>query len=124
MDNLLKKLNINETFTKEIRGIKFDKVKQNVYPKGGYNAMADLLHLPTTKYRYRYLLVITDLWSNNFDIEPIRNKTPDDVLKAMKKIMSTSRQLHKSCNELFFCAFKKEIFYISLTYNIISCSRS
>ncbi len=33
MDNLLRKLNINETFTKEIRGIKFDKVKQNTYPK-------------------------------------------------------------------------------------------
>ena len=88
MDNLLRKLNIDETFTKEIRGIKFDKVKQNVYPKSGYNAMADLLHLPTTKYRYKYLLVIVDLWSNNFDIEPIRNKTPADVLKAMKKIMT------------------------------------
>ncbi len=66
MDNLIKKLGINETFTKEIRGIKFDKVKQNTYPKGGYNMMCDLLHLPTTKYRYKYLLVITDLWSNNF----------------------------------------------------------
>ena len=50
--------------------------------------MCDLLHLPTTKYRYKYLVVIVDLWSNNFDIEPIRNKTPDDVLKAMKKILS------------------------------------
>ena len=49
MDNLIKKLGINEQFTKEIRGIKFDKVKQNVYPKGGFNAMCDLLHLPTTK---------------------------------------------------------------------------
>jgi len=77
MDNLIKKLGINEQFTKEIRGIKFDKVKANAYP--------DLLHLPSTKYRYRYLLVITDLWSNNFDVEPIRNKTPEDVLKAMKK---------------------------------------
>ena len=88
MDKLLQKLNINETFTREIRGIKFDNVKSSTYPRGGYNAMADLLHLPSTKYRYRYLLVITDLWSNNFDIEPIRNKTPDDVLKAMKNIMS------------------------------------
>jgi hypothetical protein len=88
MDKIIKKLGINEEFTKEIRGIKFDKVKQNVFPKSGYNFMADLLHLPQTKYRYRYLLVITDLWSNNFDIEPIRTKTPDDVLKAMKKIMT------------------------------------
>ncbi len=88
MDNLIKKLGINEQFTKEIRGIKFDKVKQNTYPKSGYNMMCDLLHLPSTKYRYRYLVVIVDLWSNNFDIEPIRTKTPEDVLKAMKKLMS------------------------------------
>jgi hypothetical protein len=47
--------------------------------------MSDLLHLPTTKYRYSYLLVITDLWSGAFDIEPVRHKTPEDVLKAMKK---------------------------------------
>ncbi len=54
MDNLIKKLIINEQFTKEIRGIKFDKVKQNTYQKSGYNMMCDLLHLPSTKYRYRY----------------------------------------------------------------------
>jgi hypothetical protein len=88
MDKLLKKLNINEEFTKEIRGIKFDRVKQNVYPRANFNFMADLLDLPQTKYRYRYLLVIVDLHSNNFDIEPIRTKTPDDVLKGMKKIMT------------------------------------
>ena len=65
------KLKIDETFTKPIRNIKFDKVRANTYPKGGYNFMADLLHLPQTKYRYRYLFVIVDLHSNNFDIEPI-----------------------------------------------------
>ena len=47
--------------------------------------MADLLHLPSTKYRYNYLFVIVDLWSNAFDMEPIRRKTPDDVLEALKK---------------------------------------
>jgi hypothetical protein len=83
MDKLLKKLNINEEFTREIRGIKFDKVKQNVYPRAGFNFMCDLL-----QYRYRYLFVIVDLHSNNFDIEPIRSKTPEDVLKGMKKIMT------------------------------------
>ena len=51
MDKLLQKLNINETFTKEIRGIKFDNVKSSTYPKSGYNMMCDLLNLPTTKYR-------------------------------------------------------------------------
>jgi hypothetical protein len=88
MQELLNKLKINETYTKPIRNIKFDKVKANTYPKAGYNFMCDLLHLPKTKYRYSYLLVVTDLWSNSFDIEPVRYKTPEDVLKAMKKIMT------------------------------------
>ena len=88
MQELLKKLKIDETYTKPIKNIKFDKVRENTYPKAEYNMMADVLFLPKTKYRYRYLFVITDLWSNNFDIEPIRSKTPEDVLKAMKKIMT------------------------------------
>ena len=88
MDKLLQKLNINEKFTKPIRNIKYDKVKENTYSKGGYNFMADLLHLPTTKYRYSYLFVIVDLWSDAFDIEPIRYKTPEDCLKALKKILT------------------------------------
>ena len=50
MDKLLKKLKINEEFTKEIRGIKFDNVKSNTYPRAGFNFMAVILHLPTTKF--------------------------------------------------------------------------
>ncbi len=49
MQELLQKLKINEKFTKPIRGIKFDKVRANTYPKAEYNFMADLLHLPQTK---------------------------------------------------------------------------
>jgi hypothetical protein len=48
MQNLLKKLKINEEFTSPIRNIKFDNVKSNTYSKSGYNFMVDLLHLPTT----------------------------------------------------------------------------
>ena len=88
MQNLINKLGINEKFTKPIRGIKYDKVRNNTYPRGGFNFMADLLHLPTTKYRYSYLFVISDLWSDAFDIEPVRYKTPDDVLKALKKVLA------------------------------------
>ena len=50
--------------------------------------MADLLHLPTTKYRYSNLFVIVDLWSDAFDIEPVRYKTPEDCLKVLKKILT------------------------------------
>ena len=88
MENLIKKLNIDTRFTKPIKKYQFDSVKANTFPKGGYNFMADLLHLPSTKYRYNYLFVIVDLWSNAFDMEPIRRKTPDDVLEALKKILS------------------------------------
>ncbi|CAN0408270.1 unnamed protein product, partial [Ectocarpus fasciculatus] len=38
------------------------------------------------KKEYRYLLVIVDLWSDEMDAEPLKTKTPDDVLKAIKKI--------------------------------------
>ena len=88
MQNLINKLGINEKFTKTIRNIKFDKVKDNTYSKGGYSFMADLLHLPTTKYRYSYLFVIVDLHSDAFDIEPIRYKTPEEALKALKKVLT------------------------------------
>ena len=74
--------------TKPIKKYQFDNVKSNTFPKGGYNFMADLLHLPSTKYRYNYLFVIVDLWSNAFDMEPIRRKTPEDVLAALKKILT------------------------------------
>ncbi len=87
MNNLLKKLNINETYTKPIKNIVYDKVKQNTYPKANYNFMADLLHLPKTKEGFSYLFVIVDIWSNVFDMEPVKNKTPEDVLNALKKIM-------------------------------------
>ena len=88
MQELLKKLKIDETYTKPIKNIKYDKVKENTYPKGENNMMAEVLFLPKTKYRYSYLFVIVDLWNNKFDIEPIRTKTPDEVLKALKKILT------------------------------------
>ena len=88
MQELIRKLKIDETYTKPIKNIKFDKVRENTYPRAEYNMMADVLFLPKTKYRYSYLLVITDLWSRKFDIEPIRTKTPDEVLKALKKILT------------------------------------
>lgn len=86
MNNLLKKLNINETYTKSLKLPIFDKVKDNTFPKGGYNYMADVLFLPETKDKYKYLLTMADLWSDNFDMEPLKSKEPDEVLKAMQKI--------------------------------------
>jgi hypothetical protein len=82
---LLESLNINEKFNKRIRKQKeYNHVKDNVPLVEDYNMMADLLYLPAYN-GYKYLFVIVDLASDEFDIEPIKNKEPENVLKAMLK---------------------------------------
>ena len=87
MDKLIERLGIDETFTKERNKIPthFNNIRNNVPQKEDYNMMADLLELPKTKNGYRYLLVIVDLFSREFDIEPLKDKEPKTVLDAMKK---------------------------------------
>jgi len=87
MDSLIKKLNINEAYTKPIIKPKhWTNVKYNIPLLEDYNVMADLLFLPMTKEGYRYLLVVVDLANDEFDIEPIKNKQSDTVLNALKTI--------------------------------------
>lgn len=87
-DDLLKGLEIDETFTKSDskKAKVFTKVKEQVPPNKNYNQMADLLMLPKTKAGYRYLLVVVDLYTDAFDYEPLKNKTAADVLSAFKKM--------------------------------------
>jgi hypothetical protein len=66
----------------------FNKVKDNIPLIDGYNYMADLLFLPTTRERYKYLLVIVDLATDEFDIEPLRDKESKSVLNAMLTIFN------------------------------------
>ena len=88
MEQLKKKLHIDEKFTRNTRPPKvFNHVKNNVPPVKGYNYMIDLLHLPTTKNNYKYLVVMVDLADNSFDIEPTTNKTADTVLKAFQSMI-------------------------------------
>jgi hypothetical protein len=87
MNKLLQDLNIDETYTKPIKRIKiFNKVKDNIYHKKGYNYEADLLELPKTKEGYKYLLVVVDLFTDNFDIEPLKNKDSNTTLNAIISI--------------------------------------
>ena len=86
MKALLNKLGVDETYTRPVKKPIFDRVKQNTFPKNGYNEMADLLFLPETKEKFKYLLTMVDLWSNRFDMEPIRTKEPPEILKAMQTI--------------------------------------
>jgi hypothetical protein len=86
--NILTKLNINESLTKPIRKEKvFHKVKDNINKKEDYNFGADLLFLPETKDKYIYLLVVVDLATDEFDMEPIKDKEPNTILKAFKTII-------------------------------------
>jgi hypothetical protein len=89
MKALLNKLNIDETFTKQ-RPIKqpvYNKFKNNLPLKEDYNFMADLIELPETKKKFKYLLTVVDLASDEFDIEPLKTKTPAEVLEAFKTMI-------------------------------------
>ena len=65
---------------------KFPKVKDSTNPQSGFNEMADLLMLPVTKEGYRYILSVVDIWSNYFDIEPMKTKTAKATLDALLAI--------------------------------------
>ena len=84
MELLKQLLNIDareESFTKNIQKPKFyNKVKDNVAPIEDKNFMADFLFLPTTKEKFKYLLVVVDLATDEFDMEPMRDKNPENVM--------------------------------------------
>lgn len=90
MKAILKKLNIDETLTKtkstKYKKKEFTNVK-SILPKEPYwNYAMDLLILPKTKELYIGLLVVVDLATNKFDIEPIKNKSSEHVLDAFLKL--------------------------------------
>lgn len=89
LNDLKKKLDINDILTKPIKKDKNKtKISDAVTLIEDYNLMADLLFLPTTEEKYKYLLVIVDLATHEFDIEPLKTKNSKEVLDAMKKIFS------------------------------------
>jgi len=72
MKALLQGLNINEKFTNVSREKRsFNTIKHNIPLIANYNYMADLLFLPTASFGYKYLLVMVDLATDEFDIEQI-----------------------------------------------------
>lgn len=87
-DALLNKLNIDETFTKPPKQKQkvFNKVKDNIPLIKDYNFMADIVDLPTTKQGYKCCLVVVDLASDAFDIEPLKNKESKNTLQGLKTI--------------------------------------
>lgn len=73
--DLIKKLDIDEKFTKPRTNIQtqFNKVKTNIPLIEDFNFMADILYLPETKAGFKFLLVVVDLASDEFDIEPLKS---------------------------------------------------
>ena len=89
MDTILKELKINEKYSKPVKIKKeFSKVKDNIPLIQDYNFMADLLELPETKKGFKYLLVVVDLATDEFDIEPITNNKSLTVVDAIKKMFN------------------------------------
>lgn len=88
MDNLLKKLNINETYTKTLKKVKnFNAVKDNIPLKQDYNFMADLLMLPTTK-KVHYLVWWKGYKKADATYEPIE-MLKKDVPELIREYEST-----------------------------------
>jgi hypothetical protein len=54
--------------------------------KPNFTHQADLLHLPTAKFGYKFLLVVVDTYSRHFDCEPMKNRDAIDATNAFKKI--------------------------------------
>ena len=87
--SLLNKLNIDEylTVNHNQKQKRFNSFKANLPNEPNINYMADILFLPTSKDGYKYLLVVVDVITNLFDMEPMKSKTSKDTLKAFKEIL-------------------------------------
>ena len=130
MNNLKARLGINDKLSK-IRPVrkKFNKVKDNIPLHEDFNFSCDLMFMPTDKFGFKYILVCVDLASDEFDIEPLKYKTPEHVLRAFKK-MFTRPYLNKpeytltsDAGSEFQGVFKKWLFDESIYHKITNVGR-
>lgn len=86
--NVIDKLGIDEFYTKsDTKQRKYNKFINGIVPEPNFNYMSDLIQLPTTSKNFKWLLVVMDLATNLFDIEPMQNKTAVLTLDAFKNII-------------------------------------
>ena len=85
MDKVIKQLKLDDTLNKKhYRQKKYNSVWMEISPHANYNMMCDLIELPPTKkHNYKYLFTIVDLYTLQFDFEPVPNKESQTVLNAM-----------------------------------------
>ena len=87
IEQLISDIGIDENHMKNVR-VKHDSFEQMAYPKGGYNFLMDLVHFPIDPTnKKRYMLVVMDLWSRQFDIEGMTGKTASATMVAFKAIL-------------------------------------
>jgi len=63
-------------------------IKNNITDPN-YLQQADILYLPTSQFGYKYAFVVVDVATSKMDAIPIKNKTPQDIITALKKIYIT-----------------------------------
>ena len=92
MQGIINKLKIDEHLTKHHGKPQkiFNSISNNIPKFEDWNFMADILKLPKTSKGYNHLLVVLDLATNEFDIEPLSKITAGDTLKAMLKMFKRS----------------------------------
>lgn len=90
MNDIFTKLNIDDdtkTFTHPVRkDRKFTHFNDTSILAEDFNFQADLLFLPETETKYKYLLVAVDIATREIDFEPLKNKEPKTILKAFFEI--------------------------------------
>ena len=88
-EKVIDALKIDESLTKsDIKQKKFNKFSLGVVPEAEFNYMADLIHLPTTKKGFKWLLVVLDLATNAFDIEAMKNKSAITTKNALVRMFN------------------------------------
>jgi hypothetical protein len=86
--DVINKLGIDEFYTKsDTKQRKYNKFINGIVPEPNFNYMSDLIQLPTTSKGFKWLLVVMDLATNLFDVEPMQNKTAVSTLEAFKNII-------------------------------------
>jgi hypothetical protein len=87
---LYDQLDIQREYTKRRYRKKeeFNSVRDNIRLEEDCSFMMDILEIPTAAFGYHLLLVVCDIASNEFDIEPMKSKHADTVLSAFKKMIA------------------------------------
>jgi transposase InsO family protein len=85
--DVIKDVGINEFYTQPDSKKRYNKFVTSIVPEEDYNYMSDLIEMPTTSKGFKWLLVMLDLATNEFDIEAMKSKTADSTLNAFKLII-------------------------------------